>query len=125
MNGETMTTLASQAPMTVEELHFIGGLGENVIKEYGERLVKNIKAFVQFENLHEYIAKRPKKRPRVEESTGKTKSVSSELKKHAVPKPASIIELNEDDDEFDVGIDFNAIEIPNDKGSSSSKSPYF
>lgn len=123
MNGATMTAVASQVPTTVEELHSISGLGENVIKEYGERLVKNIKAFVELEGLQEYLDKRPKKRPRTDPPAGKVKSTSANTKKRAAPNAASIIDVDADDDEFDVGIDFSAIDIPN--SSSSGKSPYF
>lgn len=114
MSDTAILTAGSQAPMTLEELHDIGGLGENVIKEYGERLVKVVKNFVEMENLQEYIANRPKKRPRTETPTGKVTS-----------NPSQPIDVC-GDDEFDVGIDFSMIPIPDTKlGSSSSKSPYF
>lgn len=125
MSGETMAAVAAQVPTTVEELHSISGLGENVIKEYGERLVKNINAFVQLEELQEYLDKRPPpKRPRTEAPTGKPKAKSSNRKPRAVPKEATIIDVDADVDEFDCDIDFNAIDIPN-PSKGTKKSPYF
>jgi len=126
MNGQTMAAVASQVPTTVEDLHSIGGLGENVIKEYGERLVKNVKAFVELEELQEYLDKRPKKRPRTAAPTSNAKLSSSKTKKPAALKVPTIIDVDDDEDEFDCGIDFSAIEDPTSKGvSSSAKSPYF
>ena len=49
-----MATLAAQAPTAIEDLMAIGVLGENV-NEFGERLVKNIKACVELEHLQKYL----------------------------------------------------------------------
>lgn len=117
MNGQTTMNLALQAPTTVDELHFIEGLSENVIKEYGERLVKNINSFVELNELQEYLDKRPKKRPRAAAPTG-------DGKKKAVPKAPAIIDVDDEEDEFPCAIDFTTIEDPTDC-KASSKSPYF
>lgn len=103
MSNPTLLAVASQVPTTVDELYHISGLGESVIKEYGERLVKNINAFVELEGLQEYLDKRPKKRPRTETAPAK--------KRAAAPKAADVIDVDADGDEFDTGIDFNAIRI--------------
>ena len=126
MSGPAMATVAAQAPTSVEDLMAIGVLGENVVKEYGERLVKNIKAFVELEHLQKYIDRRPPKRPRTADSTS---SNSSDAKKPAAAghksSANSVINVDDDDDdEFDVGIDFSAIEIPEPK-EATLKSPYF
>eukprot|EP00957_Ditylum_brightwellii_P198616 15137842-Ditylum_brightwellii.AAC.1 len=39
----------------MEELSLLGILGENIEKEYGERLIKSIMSFVELENLQKYI----------------------------------------------------------------------
>jgi ribonuclease D len=115
MTGKAMSTVAAQAPTNLEDLNEVGVLGENIVKEYGERLVKNIKAFVELENLQKYIDRRPPKRLKTDES--------SELHSATMKKPAAI-DVDDDEDEFEVGIDFNAIEIPSTTGSTK-KSPYF
>lgn len=109
-----MGAIASQVPTTVDELFSISGLGENVIKEYGERLVKNINAFVELGGLQEYLDKRPKKRPR-------TEAVKAG-KKRAAPTANSIIDVDAVDDEFEAGIDYGSIAIPD---ATGEKSPYF
>lgn len=126
MSGTTMAAVASQVPTTIEELYSISGLGENVIKEYGERLVKNIRAFVEFEELQEFLDKRPPaKRPRVEEQ-GKPKATSSTQGKNrgAPTKTEEIINVDDtdDDDEFASGIDYSKIDV---SISKDEKSPYF
>lgn len=107
-----MNIISTQVPTSIEELSELGILGENVVKEYGERLIKNINAFVDKAKLQKYIDKhrasaKTKKRPRV---TGSSKS----------PQKASTAPIVVDmtDDEFDNGIDFSAIELP-----SSSTTP--
>lgn len=105
MSGATLLAVASQVPTTVDELYFISGLGENVIKEYGERLIKNINAFVEFESLQEFLDKRPKKRPKTE---------AAPAKKCAARKADDVIVVD-DDDEFEAGIDFSKIPFPNAK----------
>lgn len=124
MSSETILAVASQVPTTVQELHSISGLSENLIKEYGERLVKNINAFIAQEGLQKYLDKLPAKRPRSDAPTGKKAGPASK-KRAAVPKGTDVINIDDDEDEFDVGIDFSAIDVPSSKDASSSKSPYF
>jgi len=52
INDKTITALASQVPMSVNEL---SSLEKNVVKEYGDRLLKNIRAFIEQEKLHDYL----------------------------------------------------------------------
>ena len=125
MSNDAMATLAAQVPTSMEDLSCVAGLGENVVKEYGERLVKNIKAFVEQENLQKYIDRRPAKKPRTTESSssasatsGKKQSSTNRTNVKSDSEPNAVIDI---DDEFDVGIDFGAIEIPSSKASSSKK----
>jgi ribonuclease D len=123
MTGKAMSTVASQAPTTLEDLNAVGVLGENVVKEYGERLVKNIKAFVELENLQKYIDRRPPKRPKTDESTELHSVTSKKPTTSKAPARSAVIDVD-GEDEFDAGIDFNAIEIPDTK-DSARKSHYF
>ena len=91
-----MTNVAIQVPTTLEELSDCE-LPQNVQKQYGERLVKNINAYIEKEKLQQYIENRPKKKQKtavVEES-----------------KPI-LIDVPDSEDEFDDGIDYSAIQIP-------------
>ena len=62
MSNSAMSTLAAQVPTSTKELAELGVLGENVVKEYGERLIKNINAFIQQEKLQKYLEHRKSKR---------------------------------------------------------------
>ena len=104
MSNSAMTTFASKVPTSIEQLSALGILGENVQKEYGERLVKNIKAYVNQENLQHYLDKRDSKRARVT---------------NVDKKSSEIVEI---DDEFETDIDFNSIKMP---ASDTKKSSYF
>ena len=42
MSGITMAAVASQVPTTIEELYSVSGLGQNVIKEYGESALRPV-----------------------------------------------------------------------------------
>ena len=48
--------------MTKEDLAALGVLGEKRLDEYGDRLIRQISAFVKKENLTEYVNSRPGKR---------------------------------------------------------------
>lgn len=72
-----------------------------MIKEYGERLVKNINAFIENENLHKYVDQRPSKR---------AKTTPSDFSKHMYMPPKK--QEAGTPDEFDVDIDYSAIELP-------------
>jgi len=94
MSNNAIASLSHQVPTTNEELSSMGLLGENIVKEYGERLVKSINAFLEQENLKGSIERRSLKRGRI--------ANCSDLKASAVQGA----------DEFDCGIDFSMIEIP-------------
>ncbi len=113
MNHDAMNELAANAPMSIEELSDLGVLGENVVKEYGNRIIGGIRNYIEKNNLEKYIEKKAKKRQKIEISPAKTAS--------ALTSP------NADDDfEFDVGIDFSAIDIPDSRPSQTTKkSSYF
>ena len=62
MSNNAMGTIAAQVPLTVEELSELGVLGENVVIEYGDRLIKNINSFIEQNALEIYIQSREPKR---------------------------------------------------------------
>lgn len=100
MGNQKMTNVATLVPVTIEELSDCE-LPQNVQKQYGERLIKSINAFIDQEKLHQYIENRPKK---------KHKSVAEDNKMES--KPILIDVPDSDEDEFDDGIDYSAIQIP-------------
>jgi len=108
MSSRALNTISTQVPTSLEELSELGILGENVVKEYGERLIKNINAFVENQHLQKYIDKhrasvaKAKKRPRVAASAASPKKTSND---------PIVVDMTTDD-EFDNGIDFSAIELP-------------
>ena len=63
LSGQMITDIATKVPTTRNEL--LGcGIPENVRKQYGERLVASINAFVEAERLGRCTENRPKKKPR-------------------------------------------------------------
>jgi bloom syndrome protein len=108
MSSDAMKALAAGAPTTLDELNELGILGENIIKTYGERIVKIVSHFIEQNALHAYVKdRRPSKRSKTAGSDSATK-----------------------DDEFDTDIDFAMIPdvaAKSDPGSASrdNKSPYF
>jgi len=142
MNGATISELASYAPVSIEELSDLANLGENILKEYGERIVKNIKSYVQQENLQSYVDKarastRKRKIEKTEEKSlnessnrvndGASKRNNNKRQKQNVTTSngnggrdmnnnAFASYKNKDDveefDEFDTDIDFSQIELP-------------
>jgi bloom syndrome protein len=99
MSNAAMKSIAEQVPTTIEELKGIGGLGENIVKEYGDRVVKVVNTFVSNNDLESYLTKRPAKRTK----TGN----GPDHKSAAAHLPVAL----EDEDEFDTGIDYSAIDI--------------
>ena len=93
-----MKTIASNAPTTIDELKMLGILGEKKLEEYGARIVKPIKRFIEKEGLEDEVAmKRPSK-------------LFMENKSNNAPD--QIIEIrDDDDDEFENGIDYDAIDL--------------
>ena len=108
MNNSAMTTIAAQVPTSMEELSDLGILGENVVNDYGERLVRNISSFVQQEKLEKYLERRAAKRPKVAGGTSAA-AASSSTAGIAGKAPKGVGKENED---FDAGIDFSAIDLP-------------
>ena len=111
MSQHAMSTIASQVPLSIQELNDLAVLGENVVKEYGDRLIKNINSFVEQNNLEKYLEKKARKRQKNEE-TQTTKNTTIDL-------------YNDDFDNYD-DIDFASIEIPEARPSAKPKeSSYF
>lgn len=109
MNNAAMTTIAAQVPTSMEELSDLRILGENVINDYGERLVRNISSFVQQEKLEKYLERRAAKRPKVGGGTSSAAAASSSTAGTAAKATKGVGKENED---FDAGIDFSAIDLP-------------
>ncbi|KAG7355950.1 ATP-dependent DNA helicase RecQ [Nitzschia inconspicua] len=100
LSNEDIKAIAAHAPMTLEELVACQVIPDQKVKDYGDRIVRAIKRHVENEKLHECVRNRPAKRPKVD--TG--------VAKHVPPTVNPIIEI-EDDDEFDDGIDYSALDF--------------
>ncbi len=85
LNGDQAKEIATKAPTNLDELAECM-LPENFQKEYGDRLLKNINAYIESEKLQSVIEKRRTKKR----------------------KRDDVIVV----DEFDDGIDYAAIELP-------------
>jgi hypothetical protein len=108
LNGEQTKEIATKVPTNLEELAECM-LPENFQKEYGDRLLKNINAYIESEKLQGCIENRPRKK-----------------RKTDAPDSQGVIIV----DEFDDGIDYAAIELPvtqksHTPASSSSDAKYF
>jgi hypothetical protein len=131
LSTDVIRNIAASVPTSVEDLSESGVLGDQKLKEYGERLVKQIKKFVEDNQLEDFLSKRPLKRAKiVSEQHGPSSTSSGPKKKHSstAKKTSStiVIELDDDDDdEFAADIDFSAIDLPSGSSSSKAKSPYF
>jgi hypothetical protein len=90
MKPGSIRTIAGQVPTTNEELTGLGVLGENIIKEYGVRLLRAVNNFIEKEGLEDVLSQ---KRP--------TKKVKVDTKKK-----------RESFDEFATDVDFDSIDIP-------------
>ena len=107
MSHQHVKSIAYHAPTTVEELEECG-LPENVKKDYGDRLLKNINTYIEMEKLQSYLASRPKK-----------KHKSGSVPVAAAAKAADVIDIQDSEDEFDDdGIDFSAIPLPSSQPSN-------
>lgn len=111
MTQMTMNNIAAQVPMSIDELNELGIVGENVAAEYGERLIRMIRSFIEQNQLHKYIdAKRENKRQRTQQDRSMSNGpISSE---------DSIAVL----DEF-AGIDVDFFSIPD--RNPTNQSVYF
>lgn len=88
MNNTAMSTIAAQVPLSINELNSLGVLGENVVKEYGDRLIKNINSFVQQNELEKYMNARDAKRQKTGDVT-------------ISPNQEKSLSINEDFEDFD------------------------
>jgi superfamily II DNA helicase RecQ len=114
LSNAAVKQVALRAPTTIDELRDMSVAGDNVIKDYGEQLVRAVKQFIEENDLGHCVAERPAKR---------LKSTASSAGRVGAKGRAN-------DDEFDAGIDFAAIEIPDDDSVAivepgESKSRYF
>ena len=101
MKPESIKKIAWTVPTTNEELTGLGVLGENIIKEYGERLLRAINNFGEKEELVQHVSrKQPAKKVKVDANGAKSNS-RPKANQHA-----------ESFDEFDTDVDFSAIDIP-------------
>jgi ribonuclease D len=100
LSPEEVKAIAAHAPMSVEELKALRLIGDKKVEEYGARIVKAIKIYVEREKLEAELVKRPAKRPRTASAAGKKPAPSS-----------TVIEIKDDDDEFDNGIDYASIDL--------------
>jgi len=112
MNNKAMGTIAAQVPLSIDELNDIGVIGENVVKEYGERLIKNLNAFIEQNGLEKYVKGKENKRRKLVEDTKLAATVATATSRSSL------------DDEFDIDIDFSTIDLP-DGPTSQAKSSYF
>jgi bloom syndrome protein len=96
MKPESVRAIARQVPTTIDELKAVNVLGENIIKTYGERLLRTINAFVNAnEGVRELLGQqRPNKK--LKEAVAVAPSVAR--------KPSL--------DEFDDDLDYSAIALP-------------
>ena len=111
MNNAAMTIIAAQVPTSMEELSDLRILGENVINDYGERLVRNISSFVQQEKLEKYLERRAAKRPKVGGGTSSAAAASSSTSTAGTAAKATN-GVGKENEDFDAGIDFTAIDLP-------------
>jgi hypothetical protein len=130
LSTDVIRNIAASVPTSVEDLSESGVLGDQKLKEYGERLVKQIKKFVEDNQLEDYLSNRPLKRAKIVSEKHGPSSTSSTPKKKQESSTAKsktiVIELDDDDDdEFAADIDFSAIDLPSGSSSSKAKSPYF
>jgi bloom syndrome protein len=96
MSYPTMKAVASQVPTTLDELKGLGILGEEIIKNYGERIVKIVTTFVEQSGLEKYIHERPAKRAKTDASD-----------KVLVDEDTT----DDDDDEFSNGLDLSTVNV--------------
>lgn len=61
MSIQQIKIIAAEVPTTTKEL-FQCGLPENIVKDYGERLLKNINTYNKSNDLRSYLDDRPKKK---------------------------------------------------------------
>lgn len=117
MKDNVIRNLAAQAPTTKDELVATGLLAEQIIEDYGSRIVRCIKNYIETNNLQDQIAKhRSGKRSRADDdSTTKEAAAvvvqSSTTVRTGRPKAqkAAIEIMDNDDDEFEDDFDYSII----------------
>lgn len=60
MKQEAMNEIAAKVPMSTDELNDLGVVGENVAAEYGDRVIRMIRSFIEQNNLQKYTDAKPK-----------------------------------------------------------------
>ena len=111
MSNANMKKIAEHVPTSMEDLKGMGILGENIVKEYGERIVKVVQTFVANNDLQSYLNRRPAKRAKT--SVEETKP----------PASSHVQVLADSGDEFDMGIDLSCVNI--DLSVDQQKSKFF
>lgn len=86
LSNSAMKSIASQLPTNLAELRALGELGEQIIKDYGPRLVRVVQAYVEANGLQGLVKSRKK------------------------PKVVNL--LDDEEDEFGDAIDLTAVEDP-------------
>jgi superfamily II DNA helicase RecQ len=122
LSNDVMKTIAAEVPMTMSALTAIGCLGENILKVYGERIVKIVSSYVTQEGLEHYVKHRdesqapPKKKSKVDSSTNAIKVVDLNIDNDD--------DDDEDDDaEFGIDVDLSKIESPSEEVAVMSARP--
>ena len=125
LSNDVVKSVASYCPTSEEELVTLGVLGEAKRKEYGPRLIRAIQRFLAKKEIPvEFVrSKRPVKRPKLEGKEINNPAAATNQSKEVI----TIDDQDDEFDEFDTGIDFDAIEIPDVSTASSvaEKSHYF
>ena len=126
LSNDVVKSVASYCPTSEEELITLGVLGEAKRKEYGERLIQAIKRFLAMKEISlEHIkSKRPVKRAKLGIQENSKPSASKKQSNEVI----MIDDPDDEFDEFDTGIDFTAIDIPDASSTSilpAKKSHYF
>jgi ribonuclease D len=116
LSDPTIKSIAAFAPTTEDELVSMGLLGEQKMKDYGSRLVRKVKQFVEKNGLEDFVANRAGKRTRTDDSATTevaavvVQSASSSAVRTGKPKARkAIIEIEDDDgvDEFGAAFDYS------------------
>ena len=124
MSNSAMTQLAAQVPASMEESSDLGILGENVVNDYGERLVRNISSFVQQNNLEKHFERRAAKRPKVV-AGGTAAAAAGTVATSTSSSGMASKGIGKENEDFDAGIDFAAIDLPagNAGGAAAAAAP--
>lgn len=102
LSTSQMKNVAGNVPTTLEELAECD-IPQEVQRQYGERIIRSINAFVESQNLKKYLENRPKK---------KQKTDAVELRPAV---KSDFIDISHDDDADEFGgddIDFAAVQMP-------------